>query len=250
MSGDTPADRDAHILHAFADCGVEGEALAPFGTITRATIEPRPNDHDRAVKVDLSDPDALPFEEDQFDLALLHPPCTAYSDMPGADESGDAPKLIPEAREIGQRFATDYIVENKPAAPLRDPVVLEGRMFGLPIKYERGFETSFPVDQPPRNARLGQPAETSPFFYSERSHGWWKAVKGIRGDYPKEHVAKNSLPLQYVQHLLRSWMDATETSAGVRDYSDYDAEMDEKRARAENHTLEEALAVTDGGPGE
>lgn len=225
------------ILHGFADHGAESEALSTYGTVTRATLNPVPNGHSSVVRVDLSAPDELPFHEGEFDLAFLHPPCTAYSDMPDANKDGDAPRLVPEAREIGERYAEHYVVENKPAAPLEDPLVLEARMFGLPIKYTRAFETSFPVDQPPRNARLGQPAETSPFFYSEKSHRWWLGVKGLRGEYPKEHAAKNALPLSYVDHLCRGWLEATGDAQGVADYSDYDAEMDEKRAREANQSL-------------
>lgn len=237
MSAD---ESESAILHGFADHGTESQALAVYGQVTRATIDPRPNAYSRVVEADLSAPDELPFDEGQFDLAVLHPPCTAYSDMPDADKDGDAPRLVPEAREIGQRYADHYVLENKPAAPLHDPVVLEGRMFGLPIRYERAFETSFPVDQPARNARLGQPAETSPFFYSERTPAWWRAAKGgIAGDYPKEHLAKNALPLPFVHHLLRAWLDATEASDGVSDYSDYDAEMDAQRGREANQSLTE-----------
>jgi len=232
--------QESQILHAFADHGTESEALSSHGEVTRATLNPRENAYSDVVKMDLSDPDRVPFEENQFDLAVLHPPCTAYSDMPGANKDGDAPRLVPEAREIGQRYADHYVVENKPAAPLNDPVVLDGRMFGLPIKYERAFETSFPVEHPPRNARLNQAAETSSFFYTERTDAWWRAAKGgIRGDYPKEHIAKNSIPLPFLHHLCRAWMDATDASEGVADYSDYDAEMDEKRAREANQALED-----------
>lgn len=234
------------ILHAFADHGTEAEALSVYGTVTRATINPQPNNHSNAITTDLSNPDTLPFRENEFDLALLHPPCTAYSDMPRANADGNAPRLIPEARKIGQRYADHYIIENKPQAPLNDPVVLDGRLFGLPIKYERAFETSFAVDQPPRTARLTKTAETSPFFYSERSRSWWRAAKGgLRGDYPKEHLAKNALPLPYVHYLCRAWLDATSQSGGVADYSDYDAQMDEKRARASNLSLAEFTEVSD-----
>ncbi len=234
------------ILHAFADYGGESEALAAYGDVTRATIDPKPNHCSSTIAVDLSRPDELPFGENQFDLAVLHPPCTAYSSMPSANANGDAPELIEEAREIGQRYATDYVIENKPQAPLNDPTVLEGRMFGLPIKYERAFETSFSVPQPPRNARLGDSPETSPFYFSERSTAWWRAAKGgIVGDYPKEHIAKNIVPLPFVHHLARAWLDETRASEGVADYSDYDARMDKKRAEAENSSLEQF--ATDGG---
>lgn len=235
-----------NILHGFADHGVEAQALSVYGSVTRATLNPRENEFSTVVAADLSHPDELPFKENQFTLGVFHPPCTAYADMPGANKNGDAPELIEEARELGERYCDHYIIENKPSAPLHDPVVLDGRMFGLPIKYERAFETSFSVEQPPRTARLGDPAETSPFFYTERSAEWWRAAKGgIRGDYSAEHLAKNSIPLPYIHHLCRAWLDATEASGGVSDYSDYDAEMDEKRARAANQSLTEFKEVSD-----
>jgi len=228
-SNDTPT-----IAHLFADHGAEAEALSTFGHVFRFSLDPRPNPFDeRAYQIDLEE--TMPAG--QYDLAVLHPPCTRWSDMPDVDPD-DHPDLIARARDIGEAIAEDYVIENKPAAPLESPTVLEGRMFGLPIKYERAFETSFPVEQPPRNARLTQSAETSPFFYSERTPQWWASVKGLRGDYPKEHVAKNALPLAYVDHIGRSWLAATGESQGVADYSDYDAEMDVRRAQESNQTLE------------
>jgi len=220
------------IAHLFADCGVEGEALATVGTVDRYTLDPRPNPvNAEVVQMDLVD--ELPPAE--YDLAFAHPPCTKWSDMPGMDPD-DHDDLIPRAREVCETIADEYVIENKPRAPLNDPTYLRGQQFGLPIEYERAFETSFPVPQPPRQQTLGQ-AETSPFFYSERTTEWWAAVKGIRGDYPKEHVAKNALPLQYVDYLTRAWLDATGRAQGVGDYSDYDAENRRERRAAENEAL-------------
>lgn len=223
------------ILHAFADHGVESEALATYGDVTRASIDPRPNDASDAVQADATD---LPFAPDTFDLALFHPPCTAYSDMPSAD--GDALDLIPEARAEADRVAEEWVIENKPAAPLRDAVVLDGKQFGLPVEYARAFETSFRVPQPPRQQTLA--TETSPFFFSERTAAWWRSVKGVRGEYPKDQLAKNCLPLAYVHYLARAWLAATDRAEGVADYTEYDSRMDERRAREQN----EQLPVADG----
>jgi len=52
-----------NILHGFADCGVEGEALSVYGDVVRATINPRENEHSDVLMADLSGPDELPFEE-------------------------------------------------------------------------------------------------------------------------------------------------------------------------------------------
>lgn len=102
------------------------------------------------------------------------------------------------------------------------------------------FETSFDLRQPPRQSTFGsEESQTSPFFYSERSREWWKAVKGIRGRYPKEHVAKNALPLAYVDYIARYFLEETGRAEGVRDYSNYDEEMDERRSRAVNRALDD-----------
>ena len=222
------------VLHLFADYGTEAEALSTYGAVHRYTLNPHPNPYDtECVEMDLVEntPDV------DADLVVAHPPCTRWSDMPDANKNGDAPNLIPRARELGRELGEEYIIENKPAAPLRDPVVLDGRMFGLPIKYERAFETSFKVPQPPRNARLTAAPDTSPFYYSERTHEWWKGVKGLRGDYPKEHVAKNALPMAYVDFLGRAWLEATGRAQGVADYQNYDAEMEQKRREEANQSI-------------
>lgn len=225
------------IVHAFADHGVEAEALSTYGDVHRYTIDPKPNEYvTETVQMDLmhETPDV------DANLAFVHPKCTKWSDMPGVDP-GDHEDQIPRARELCQEIADHYVIENKPKAPLQDPLVLEGRMFGLPIRYDRAFETSFPVEQPVRNARLTEDAETSPFFYSERTPEWWKSVKGIRGDYPKEHLAKNALPLVYVDYVVRAWLDATGRAQGVADYSDYDAEMETARRADANRSLTEVM---------
>jgi hypothetical protein len=165
--------------------------------------------------------------------------------MPNANKDGKAPNLIPLAREIGQQYCDEWVIENKPRAPLRDPVVLDGDVFGLPIDYERAFECSFDLRQPPRQGKLTE-NESSSYFYSEKSQAWWGAVKGLNPDkYTKHALCKNSLPAPYTRFLVRGWLDATERSAGPSDYSNYDARKDAERSRAVNQSL--AGFATDGG---
>jgi len=193
---------DYRIAHLFADHGTEGEVLARFGEIERYTINPRPNPFvNKTVKIDLMSetPDT------RVDLALLHPKCTDKSNMTSiSGDPDDHENQIPRAREIAHEIADHYVIENRPRDDLEDPVVLTGKMFGLPIKYERAFEASFSIKAPPRYQEL--PTECSPYFYSDRSADWWRAVKGYAGDYSKEHLSKNALPVPYVLTLVRSWL--------------------------------------------
>ncbi len=232
--GQDSGEDDLQIAYCFADYGVEAEALSTIGEVHRFTIDPKENAWcSTTEEIDLM----KQVPEGKFDLWFGHPMCTRYSDMPGV-EPDDHVDQIPRARELAMEMADHYVIENKPRAPLESATHLTGKMFNLPITYERAFETSFDLRQPPRQTTIGSEAsQTSPFFYSERSHLWWKAVKGIRGNYPKEHVAKNVLPLAYVDFITRNYLEVSGGSEGVRDYSNYDQEMDQRRAEESNHSL-------------
>lgn len=235
------------ILHCFADYGVESEALASSGNVVRIGIDANDTNESEPIKADAYD---LPIKEDTtFDLGFFHPVCKRWASLTSI--SGDPeehPNQIPQAREIGERFCDHYVIENKPQAPLDDPVVLDGKMFGLPIAYERGFETTFRVPQPPRQKQLGKgtSVETSPFFFSERSKEWWASVKGYRADrYPKEHLAKNAVPAPYVHYLCRAWLKIYEHENGDGadrpDYSDYDERMETKSRDEANQSIYDYL---------
>jgi len=224
------------IAHLFADYGVEAEALASIGEVHRFTIDPVPNEFvAETTAMDLMDetPDGT------FELAVFHPRCSKWTDMPGVDPE-DHPNQIPRAREIADEIAADYIIENKPRAPLKDAVTLNGRMFGLPLAYERAFETSFDVPQPPMQQTFGEKTVT-PYFYSDRTRSWWASTKGYTGEYPKQHLAKNALPAAYVRFLTRSWLESLDTR---------DAEVPQDNndpAPTEIHPNQVDLVQADGG---
>mgnify|MGYP006926869914 CR=1 FL=1 len=227
------------ILHAFADYGVEAEPLRLYGEVVRLGHDPRDTNDSQPVRAKA---EAAPFAPDSFDVGMFHPPCTRWSDMPDADKSGDAPNLVPLARELGNRLCDHYIIENKPRAPLDDPTLLSGKMFGLPIEHERAFETSFRVRQPPRQQSL--PTESSPYFNTEKSREWWASVKGVReAPYCKHALSKNSLPAPFVHYLMRAWLEATDRADGPGDYTEYDKRKTTARRRENN----QQLPVADGG---
>jgi hypothetical protein len=153
-----------------------------------------------------------PVDPSQVDLAFLQPPCARWSKL--TENSGsqdDHPNLIPDARRFGEQCG-DYIIENVPAAPIDATVVLEGRMFNLPIKMERAFETSFPVSQPPCQTTLpvaqdGYESDNIvvPGRYTA-SMAKWKAVKGYTRDYLVTPFKRSAIPRPYVDHLLRAWL--------------------------------------------
>jgi hypothetical protein len=193
------------ILHVFADTGVECEALSAYGSVTRVGIDPDPNPYtDELITADARD---VSFDR-TFDLGLFHPPCQAWTN--GAQMHGtaaDHDNLIPVARDLGRAYCDEWVIENVPKAPLRDPTVLNGEMFGLPLHYERAFETSYRVPEPPRQTQLGRP--NNEFADHHDTGGWqgsvklWKSAKGYSGDYNVRALKRTAIPRAYLNYLIR-----------------------------------------------
>jgi len=222
------------ILQVFADKGAENPALDRHGDLYRISWDITANKWSTAIQADANN---LPLKDSaQFDLGIFHPPCGGVSPMSdtGNGSREDWPDLIPLSREIGKNHCDHWIIENKPRESLNSEVVLDGHMFNLGIEYKRGFETTFPVEQPPQQNKL---AETSPFYYSEKPKGWWASVKGSSMEFSKAHLAKNTIPSAYIDYLLRHYYKAVKTG-DLPDYSDYNRKMDTQRSKTENNSLE------------
>jgi len=221
------------ILQVFADSGAENPTLSNYGDILRLTINAESNQWSDVVQCDANH---LPLAPDAtFDIGWFHPPCGGVSPMSdtGSGSRDDWPDLIPLAREIADQHCDHWVIENKPRDSLNETVTLDGHMFNLGIEYKRAFETSFPVEQPPQQSKL---AETSPFYYSEKPHGWWAGVKGSSTEFSKAHLAKNTIPSAYIDYIMRHHAEAVERGE-LPDYSSYDKDMQTKRRATENSEL-------------
>jgi hypothetical protein len=250
---DVNDESDITILHCFADYGTESEILSNYGEVIRIGIRQRDTNESHPIAADAHIKDKewhLPISDDMtFDLGVFHPVCSkwaATTSISGDPESHE--NMIPSAREIADEYCDHYVIENVPNAPLKDPVVLNGRMFGLPIKYERAFETSFRTPQPPREGSLltnegaSDTVETSTFFFSERSKEWWAATKQYDPrPYPKQHIAKNTIPGPFIHYLVRAWLTVYEEEHGISegrvDYSNYDERKQIERREEGNQKL-------------
>lgn len=103
--------------------------------------------------------DALAADLTGYDLICASPPCQAYCGMQRLNEAkGTAkvhPMLIDPVREKLVASGLPYIIENVVGAPMLDPVMLCGSMFGLRVRRHRLFECSFFVLQPNCEHRSG-----------------------------------------------------------------------------------------------
>ncbi|WP_075936865.1 hypothetical protein [Halosegnis longus] len=254
-SGTNTTQEEPLILHCFADYGTESEVLSDFGNVLRVGINPKETNESTPIRADahIENKDwGLPIKDDvKFDLGVFHPVCSRWAATTSISGNPDEHEnMIPSARMIAEKYCDHHIIENVPRAPLNNPTVLNGRMFGMPIEYERAFETSFKVPAPPRERQflttdgLSDKAETSSFFFSERSREWWAAVKNYPpSPYPKNHIAKNAIPAPFIYYLVRLWLMVYENEQGISDgrvdYTDYNERMDTKRKTESNRQLDE-----------
>jgi len=102
--------------------------------------------------------DALTYSLEGFDFIWASPPCqgfTAYKRRPG--HVRPRPNLIPGTRARLRASGVPFVIENVIGAPLEDPFILCGSMFGLDVRRHRQFETNFQVEPPPCNHALQKP---------------------------------------------------------------------------------------------
>ncbi len=89
----------------------------------------------------------------EFDVIHASPPCQAFTKYKNArpDLPNKYPNLIPQIRSLLENSNKLYVLENVPGAPLLNPIVLCGSMFGLDVQRHRLFEMNTFVLTPPCN---------------------------------------------------------------------------------------------------
>ena len=74
---------------------------------------------------------APPVRLDAFDAIHASPPCQVHTALRGMWNAREHVDLVPATRALLRASGLPSIIENVPGAPLRDPIVLCGSMFGL-----------------------------------------------------------------------------------------------------------------------
>jgi hypothetical protein len=201
--------------HVFASVGIECEVLSSvFDRVIRIGLDPDPDPYsDRVINADATDLSGFDLPRGSF--AYLQPPCQRFSSSTnGTGNPEDHPNLIGAARELGPELAEHYVIENVPQAPLRDPVVLEGPMFRMPIVYRRAFEASFPIEEPstrldsiPSEGVLGDQGTTGRQWVGPGEA--WRLAKGYHGEWNMRPLKRHATPAPYLRYVLRHYFDAS-----------------------------------------
>jgi DNA (cytosine-5)-methyltransferase 1 len=99
----------------------------------------------------------------EFDVIHASPPCQEYTKaaQQWRADGKEYADLIAPTREALKAIGKPYVIEHVPGAPLVNPVILNGAMFGLLVHRVRLFECSFEfpfflLPQLPRPVKMGR----------------------------------------------------------------------------------------------
>ncbi|WP_371378837.1 DNA cytosine methyltransferase [Sporomusa aerivorans] len=188
--------------------------------VTGVDIEYQKNYPFRFIQVDVM---ALTVEFlQEFDFIWASPPCQRYT-LAGTQWRNigkEYPDLIEKTRELLQRTGKPYVIENVPGAPLINPVMLCGTMFGLRTYRHRMFETNFPVQQlihpkhVAKNAKMGRPPKDNEFLQIVGHFSGVPLARDILG-LPKlnQYELAQSIPPVYSKYLAEEYLGVEKEKA-------------------------------------
>jgi DNA (cytosine-5)-methyltransferase 1 len=177
--------------------------------------------------------DALEFVREhghEFDAIHASPPCQHYSAMNRGTVGNHVEHvdLVGSTRAALIETGLHYVIENVPNAPLIDPVMLCGEMFGLKVIRHRAFETNWDLPQPMHVRHRGLAAssrvvrtEGRPFYYytvAGHSDGVlgnqqdWQDAMGIDWITTREPLAQ-AIPPAFT-NFIGGWMLTRMTQQG------------------------------------
>lgn len=144
---------------------------------------------------------------DRYAAIHASPPCQGYSETRRLHRK-DHPMLIEPVRALLKMSGKPYVIENVKGAPLINPVLLVGSMFGLRTMRPRLFECSFPVPfqlaPPPaaKHAKMGRPPREGEYVHvvgHMSNVAYCREAMGI--DWMTQAELAKAIPPAYTQYI-------------------------------------------------
>ncbi len=163
----------------------------------------------------------------EFDVIHASPPCQAYS-AATVMHPREYPRLIDPLRGLLLAAHRPYVIENVMGAPLLEPIVLCGLMFGLKVFRHRLFESNLFLMQPPHtphgNRRIGRDGYCCVVASGDAGKGrkvnalhrrkvTWEAAMGI--DWMTKTELTQAIPPAYTEFVGRQLRPAPARRDGL-----------------------------------
>lgn len=146
----------------------------------------------------------------EFDCIHASPPCQKYSITRNLKTTrDDYPDLVALTRERLKSIGIPFVIENVPGAPLENPLMLCGTMFGLGVFRHRLFETNPAIWFAPMSCSHNGRAMPM----------WWASRKKFLAqgrEYKYMTVAGNSFLISEARRAMGiDWMTRAEIAQAI-----------------------------------
>lgn len=158
----------------------------------------------------------------EFDVIHASPPCQSYS-VAMRHLAKPQPMLIDGMREALVQSGKTWVIENVPGAPMNNPTILCGTMFGLRVHRHRLFESPnlFALIQPCSGAKdILNPhrAESRERIYREFGRQdpekLWRNEMGV--EWMGRHETREAIPPAYTEWIGQQLLEAGQAQAKER----------------------------------
>jgi DNA (cytosine-5)-methyltransferase 1 len=150
----------------------------------------------------------------EYDFIHASPPCQVYSRM--RHVTGNSYEdFLPQTRKLIDELELPYVIENVIGAPLKNPVLLCGTMFGLNTIRHRIFECGFcfnPSEMPvcqhqKKTVRQGYAPKAYEYHcVTGNFAGMQEAKEAMNIDWMTRKELSQAIPPQFTQFIGAEWL--------------------------------------------
>jgi DNA (cytosine-5)-methyltransferase 1 len=173
--------------------------------------------------------DFLKIHGKRFDAIHASPPCQAFTNAQRIQKN-DHPDFLTPVREMLLELGKPFVIENVVGAPLRDPIMLCGPMFGLETYRHRLFESNIALVAPDhephtiRQTKMGRAPVDGEFMQIVGNFSGVERGRQIMGmPWASRNELSEAVPpamTEYIgRQLLESIVCSEITYAGQKDES-------------------------------
>lgn len=137
-----------------------------------------------------------------FDAIHASPPCQAFTSMKHMPDARTHQNLVGATRDLLLKTGLPYVIENVVGAPLQNPTMLCGSMFGLraegfSLQRHRLFESNVPIDAPRLCQHTGPTIGVYGGHIRCRSAKFWRNGGADFPGYDKKQMAMIAMGIDH-----------------------------------------------------